>query len=680
MVLQLNVGEYVIANFYKPDPKGRVFFCLLLAHLSRFCLLLNAKFKLMPKTTIFITLALFSFFIFPTAQSQTSPKTAPKPKTDSAYLYYFYAQSDSAGLYNHLSLDTSMYRFQHYDPIYQKVPFSASLGNIGLAHHNLVFTPKTSTDFDFGVHSFDGYLFTVNQLKYFVPSSPFTELYYEMGSKKEQVFKASHYQQVRRGLTVGADLMIIHSLGYYPNQTSNVTDVNISASYFSKNKKYSIIASYINNRIKATENGGILADSIFEQNLYTDRTAFNVWLNSAQNQYKESGLYFKQYFFLTNKKSRVQDDSTARSKWHIDLGKITHTFQYLRQSQVYRDGDPMSGYYLNIYADSLKTFDTTYMDKYENQFTWTNASNSGKPRFFELFVSIKHDFFNVKEDSIKWNFSQISPSAGISITPYRNMRLNGNAGYTNGTYNGGDYYLNASLLQIVGDKPGKQAFFMVKANIAKTEPAWFYEHYHANNFRWDTSFTKQKTAGIGFDFSYKYLKAGFNYYICRNFVYLDTLALPAQITKNFRIMNMFVSKDTRIGILGFDNKVVFQQIYGTNAIRVPDYIVSSSLYCNLHLFNKAMFAQIGVDGFYNSSYYADAYMPALRSFYQQNTKKIGNYYYLDFFINMQVKRARMFVKYQHFNSWFGDYSYYMTPHYPMQDASLKFGVSWIFHD
>jgi len=34
---------------------------------------LNAKFKLMPKTTIFITLSLFSFFIFPTAQSANFP-------------------------------------------------------------------------------------------------------------------------------------------------------------------------------------------------------------------------------------------------------------------------------------------------------------------------------------------------------------------------------------------------------------------------------------------------------------------------------------------------------------------------------------------------------------------------------------------------------------------------------
>jgi len=640
---------------------------------------LNPNLKLMPKHLFPFILSLFLLFLYSPIQAQSSSKPITKVKSDSAYLYYFYPNSDSTGLYKHLSLDTTLYRFQHYDPLYHYAPFSATVGNIGLANHNLIFNPVTSTDFDFGAHSFDGYLTKSNRLKYFVPSSPFTDLYYEMGSKKEQVFKATHYQQIKKGLTVGADLLIVHSLGYYPQQTSSVSDINVSASYFSKNNKYSAVANYIHNKIKATENGGILADSVFEQNLYTDRTAFNVWLNNAENQYKESGVYLKQYLFLTNKNKSV-NDSSAKSKWHIDLGKISHTFQYQRQSQVYRDGNPKAGFYQNIYADSLKTFDSTYMDKYENQFTWTNASNSNKPRFLELFVSIKHDIFYVKEDSLTWNFSQISPSAGISITPYQNMRLNGNAGYTNGTFNGGDYYFNASLNQVIGNIPGNQAFINIKAEIVKTEPAWFYEHYHGNNFRWDTTFTKIKTSGISIDFNYKSLQAGLSYYISRNFVYLDSLALPAQINKNFRILNTFVSKDTRIGNLNFDNKVVYQQIYGTNAIRVPDFIVSSSLYFNLHLFKKAMYAQIGVDGFYNSSYYADAYMPALRSFYQQNSKKIGNYYYLDFFINMQVKRARLFVKYQHFNSWLGDYSYYMTPHYPMQDASLKFGVSWIFHN
>ncbi|MBN1197835.1 MAG: hypothetical protein JXA23_00690, partial [Bacteroidales bacterium] len=64
----------------------------------------------------------------------------------------------------------------------------------------------------------------------------------------------------------------------------------------------------------------------------------------------------------------------------------------------------------------------------------------------------------------------------------------------------------------------------------------------------------------------------------------------------------------------------------------------------------------------------------------QDKKEIGNYLYMDVFINVKIQRARLFVAYTHFNSSFMGRSYFMVPSYPMQDAAFKFGVSWRFHD
>ncbi|MCK4638509.1 MAG: hypothetical protein KAT33_03750, partial [Bacteroidales bacterium] len=61
-------------------------------------------------------------------------------------------------------------------------------------------------------------------------------------------------------------------------------------------------------------------------------------------------------------------------------------------------------------------------------------------------------------------------------------------------------------------------------------------------------------------------------------------------------------------------------------------------------------------------------------------KKIGNYFYADVFLNFKIKRVLFFVKYQHFNAGFSGYNYYTVPHYPMQDAAFKFGISWKFYD
>jgi hypothetical protein len=105
-----------------------------------------------------------------------------------------------------------------------------------------------------------------------------------------------------------------------------------------------------------------------------------------------------------------------------------------------------------------------------------------------------------------------------------------------------------------------------------------------------------------------------------------------------------------------------------------------AIFVTIPIFKKAAIIQPGIQLYYNTKYYASAYMPALRSFYDQSQKEIGNFVYADFFFNLRIKRARMFFKYSHFNSHFGTYNYYMVPSYPMMDAGFRFGISWKFFD
>jgi hypothetical protein len=105
-----------------------------------------------------------------------------------------------------------------------------------------------------------------------------------------------------------------------------------------------------------------------------------------------------------------------------------------------------------------------------------------------------------------------------------------------------------------------------------------------------------------------------------------------------------------------------------------------AVFVTMQLFQGATTIQPGIEVFYNTSYYADAYMPALRSFYTQDKKEIGNFIYADIFFNFRIKRARMFLKYSHFNSLFGDNNYYAVPSYPLMDAGFRFGISWKFFD
>ena len=116
-------------------------------------------------------------------------------------------------------------------------------------------------------------------------------------------------------------------------------------------------------------------------------------------------------------------------------------------------------------------------------------------------------------------------------------------------------------------------------------------------------------------------------------------------------------------------------------VRVPLWASKNSIYADFHLFRRALRTQVGVDVSYHTAYYADAYDPSLGLFYRQDEMKVGNYIYADVFINLQIKRASIYVKAGHLNSLLeSEAHYYALPHYPDNPFGLFYGMVWQFFD
>jgi len=113
---------------------------------------------------------------------------------------------------------------------------------------------------------------------------------------------------------------------------------------------------------------------------------------------------------------------------------------------------------------------------------------------------------------------------------------------------------------------------------------------------------------------------------------------------------------------------------------IPKTILRSTLYYSTDLFEKAMFAQIGIKAHYFDAFYADAYHPVLGEFYVQNEKMIGGYPLVDAFINAKVRTMRLFLTYQHVNSSVSNNDYFAAPNYPYRDGVVRFGFVWNFFD
>ena len=632
--------------------------------------------KFIIRYSSFIILLFTSFFAF------SSPADSLKTKKDSTQVSYFYNDLERFSRVHLHPNDTTITGFQIYDPLFKQNHFSSTLGNIGLNYNTLVpYSVEKSSGFDYGIHTFDRYLLKNDSIKYYKVLKTYTELQYVQGAKKEIFFEATFSRNLYRTLNLGFDFRVLSSPGAYSRQKTNHVNFDLTLQYFSKDRRYGVIANFRINRLKNYENGGIKYDYKFEQNIESNRQLFEVNLSSAQNIIRESGFFMKHYFNLS-RHPKNSKDSIYYSRKHIELGRMSYSFEYNKQSQAYSDGNPKSGFYHEILLDSTKSYDSVGVRTIINEVIWTNPSFTPekKLRLLQLEGHFKQQYIEVAIHEGKKYFVQYIPSAGLSFDPLPQLHLDAYGDYVLGDYNKDDLSMRANLGLTLGKADRNLGIITFKVLYTLRKPGWFYEHYMSNNFRWDTAWKKQSVMSGCFDYSFKTLHTGISISRINHYVYLDTTANPRQDNTEFGYIYSYLNGDLNLWKFKFKGQLAYQTIQGTTFLRLPAFMGTLSIYFTQILFHGAATLQPGFNFFYNTQYYGNSYMPATRSFYLQDTKEIGNYLYMDFFINVKIQRARLFVSYSNFGSFFFTSTYYSTPHYPMQDAAFRFGVSWKFYD
>jgi len=634
----------------------------------------------MLRKFIFFLLILFTSAVFSYAQQYDSTFYP----ADSNAIFYFHNHLDIYSPLELTSIDTTLYDFEVYDPLNREIQFNASLGNVGLAYKDINFKMHQSTGFDYGIHTFDVYLFNDDEIKYYVNPRPYTEVAYTTGANKEQLFTVRHDQRVFKRLTLGIDFELINSLGAYQRQKSDDNRVVGKIQYFTENLRYGVIANYSNSKAQVRENGGILYDSIYEDNLEPSRSIIPVKLNDADNLLRRSGVYLQQYFQLSKKGKSFFDDSLkTKKKIRLKFGRISHSFNYKRSYQIYTDLDPDVAYYPAIYIDSTETRDSVFFQTMENTLSWSNSDylNRSRPQPFVILFGIKQQIAEVRDSLVSSSFSHFAPYGRIRIKPHPVLTVEANGSYIlTGDQYQGDFDLNVlGTLEILRKKPYKTAINLA-FDLNNHAAPYFYQHYFSNHFVWDNGFNKVKTRKISAFLTQRDLKLGFDIFRIQDYLFIGADTLPAQYNQSLEILKAYLHKQFRIGKFDFDTRFIYQQTSEKSIVRMPVFMTYFTATFNLKMFKGALKTRSGFDVYYSTKYYADAYMPALRSFYIQNNKEIGNFFLVDFFLNFNVKRTRFFMKLQNLMEIFGYSHYYATPHYPLQDFSFKFGLSWRFHD
>lgn len=630
--------------------------------------------------------------------AQVSGMISPR---DSAEVYVFYNNIQGISSPGFKRMDSTTFNIHSYDPLLKSEQFYAGLGNIGqpAVSRTPGFVPARG--FAFGRDALNMYRFDPQNLPYYLSASPWSEIRYVMGPDKENFLQATYNRNVYKGLNVGLFYRLINSTGPYSRQKTDMDNTGLSLRYFARDGHYGLMAAYIRNGFDFQQNGGLVNDDAFESNTEARRAVIPVRLTAAQTQ-EYGNIFSVTQFWEPGFSRRGKQKSTKvveifpdsviaplpadtlppipEKRSALMLGRFSHTLSFSRDAYTYSDANPMAGFYPVVLRDSTKTFDSTTVTRFENELSWTNSLFLYSREFPVIFrFSARHLLASYTTDStLVRRFQQWIPSADIRLVFPAGISLSGSAFYVYGDYNGGDMGLQGRLGKTTGhslnwELGGQAGFF-------STKPAYVFQRYKGNHQQWENDFQRQDLLMLGGFLTGRSTEIRPEYILISRMVYMGEDALPRQRDNAFSMFRLWLSHHQKAGRWNFSGTLVMQKASDTLSLRLPEIICRGTISLTAALFNHALHVEPGISASWNTSHFADNYMPSLNAFYLQSAKAVGNFVMADVFLNMKVARARLFLRYRHINSGWNGYQYYGAPTYPYPDGGLNFGVIWPFYD
>jgi hypothetical protein len=512
---------------------------------------------------------------------------------DTSTIVYYHYNTDSLAVGNfHRVGANRVTGFQRYNPLSQSGRLCASSSNVGLAYNNLVFQPELSDGFFTGMENFDAYTFTNENTRFYRHLIPVTYLSYTNGGQKEQLFRVIHSHTIKRTVSFGVDFSLINSPGTYNNQKSDDKSVVLTGQYFTKNLRFGAVANYHHNKFIVKENGGIVNDTIFEQKLETDTRLFDVNLSTAQNLVKEAGVLVNTYFYLSGRPELKDSTITKPPTFHA--GRISYSFNYTKQIQIYSDKDPLAEFYKSFgpLIDSTKSYDSLQVQSFDNHFSWSNLRMGDKPeqKYLLITFSIVNRQTTISDSISRNRFKNWIPEASIIIRPYHSLAIDLSGRLTLGNFNSGGFELKGTITQNFKVNNDKSGGINLSFITASQEAGYFLTNFRSNYFRWDTSFTNQLMQQAALSVYLLGLEAKVEYNLVKNHVYLDQTAHPAQYKGTINIIKASLIDEFRWKVWGLDAELVYQLNSNKEIIRVPDFMARVAIFPTLPLLCKQLYA------------------------------------------------------------------------------------------
>lgn len=602
---------------------------------------------------------------------------------DSADTYVF--RFNKYANYNFSKLNYPIADFNQSNIFYASGTDHVSLGNNGQALLGLIFESEISNNVQVRPDVFSLYRLLPDSINFIRCERPYSEASYMLGKQKEQRLDFIFNQKLGKYIYAGLRTRFGNAPGVYLHQRSYWAGAYFTLQYVNSDNRYNANLAYLTDRFTNNENGGIMYDSVFENNIEDNRRTILVNLDNAVNKDKGHGIQFQHYYQLHSGKK--QPDSLLNLNYSPDENfKIVHTFSYYRNTEVYSDKSSNNSFYPITYFNNKKSYDSLSRYYINNTIALTNMEQDTTKlsRLLLYAIGFEHNFDNLyfyNTDSIitELNYSAFKGFSTLQLNLKKAGQLSATGSITQNGYYHNDFFLKA-IYDAIYQSQKIHAFFKGGIQIQRRTADLIYKSFSTNHYRSNYSLNKTDSKLLVGDVNLNGFSLSVNYHLIRNYTFLDNSLNVQQYTDLLNILQIRVLKTINLKHFNSSIGIDYQSVNNTEILALPEIVVKGKLAFTSWLFNKSLQLETGITAFYYTSYFADEYMPSIRMFYRQSDKKYGNHLYADAFVNLKIKRMRMFISYKHFNSSFTGYNYMAVPHYPQPDAGIEFGINWIFFD
>jgi Putative porin len=599
-------------------------------------------------------------------------------------------------------LDSSINDFTRRFPIPATNIF---LGNTGSPSRSILFSPFLRPGWDPGFHVLDVYKWTMDKVRFFNTTRPYSELNYQLASKSEQVIEILHTQNVKPNWNFSFQYRMINAPGFFQNQKINHNNYLFNSWFQTVNKRYNNYLVLLGNKLQAGENGGIDdAEDYLNDPDYKDRYIIPVKLGGDKqatrnffntdvgtgNRYNEFTVLLRQQYDFGKKDSLVTD-STVVPLFYPRL-RFEHSFQFAKYKYEYSDYVGKAAYYKANYDTTLSDpVDTVYFkDQWKELLNDFSIYQFPDAKNLQQFIKIGAAIQNLSQSSpAKHNYYNVFGHA-----EYRNktrnqkwdLEANGKLYFTG--LNAGDYSVYANIQRAIGKKtPG---YVQLGFENVNREPSFIF---NANSSFYlpqpsPKNFKKENTTHLFaslFQPSLR-LKLSGHYYLLTNYSYLTSYYQLQQNSSLFNVLLVSAEKTIKLGKRWYWHAdVYFQQKVGNADVNLPQLFTRNRIGYEGNLGFKSLNIAFGLEARYHTPYKADGYSPALGHFFSQDSIRINNLPDIAAYLHFRIRSFKAYVRLENLNAakaGNGGLNFtnnnFAAPGYPYPGMLMRVGIYWNF--